>query len=90
MVRLEAVAAPSSIGLGLVLFGGGFASQVASVLVSSHADGGPLVWLPGGLLLAVLMSIAPARWLPCVAGTVLGVALAAGYPHGLIVQNGAP
>ena len=90
MVRLETVAAPPSIGLGLVLFGGGFASQVASVLVSSHADGGPLVWLPGGLLLAVLMSIAPARWLPCVAGTVLGVALAAGYPHGLIVQNGAP
>src|SRR6478672_3363696 len=68
MVRLEALAAPSSLGLGLTLFAGGFAGQIVSVLVSSHVDGGPLVWLPGGLLLAVLMSIAPSRWLSCVTG----------------------
>jgi len=90
MVRLEAVAAPSSLGLGLILFGSGFASQVVSVLVSSHADGGPLVWLPGGLLLAVLMGTAPSRWLPSVAGILLGVVLAAALPDGSIVQNGAP
>jgi two-component system sensor histidine kinase UhpB len=76
--------------LGLILFGGGFASQIASVLVSSHADGGPLVWLPGGLLLAVLMSTALSRWLSCVTGVVLGVALAAALPDGSIIQNGAP
>jgi two-component system sensor histidine kinase UhpB len=90
MVRLEAIAAPSSLGLGLVLFAGGFASQIASVLVSSRADGGPLVWLPGGLLLAVLMSISTSRWLPCVTGMVLGVALAAAFPDGMVIQNGAP
>jgi len=69
MVRLEALAAPSSLGLGITLFAGGFVSQIVSVLVSSHADGGPLVWLPGGLLLAVLMSLATPRWLPCALAT---------------------
>ena len=90
MVRLEAIAAPSSLGLGLISFAAGFASQILSVLVSSHADGGPLVWLPGGLLLAVLMSSASSRWLPCITGVVLGVSLAAMIPDGSIVQNGAP
>ncbi|HEX5122533.1 MAG TPA: ATP-binding protein [Rhodanobacteraceae bacterium] len=65
-------------------------SQLVSVLVSSHADGGPLVWLPGGLLLAVLMSTVPSRWLPCVTGIVLGVALAAALPDGPAIQNGGP
>lgn len=90
MVRLEAIAAPSSLGLGLVLLASGFVSQVISVLVSSHVDGGPLVWLPGGLLLAVLMSVAPSRWVPCVVGVVLGVALAASLPDGSLVQHGSP
>jgi len=76
--------------LGLTLFAGGFVSQMVSVLVSSHADGGPLVWLPGGLLLAVLMSIAPSRWLCCVTGIVLGVSLAAAFPGGSIIESGAP
>ena len=90
MVRLEALAAPSSLGLGITLFAGGFVSQIVSVLVSSHADGGPLVWLPGGLLLAVLMSLATPRWLPCVTGMVLGVSLAAAFPDGAVIQNAAP
>ena len=90
MVRIEAIAAPISLGLGLALFATGFVSQVVSVLASSHADGGPLVWLPGGILLAVLMSVAPSRWVPCVIGIVFGVALAASLPDGSIVQNGTP
>ena len=36
------------------------------------------------------MSTAPSRWLPCIAGIVLGVALAAALPDGSIIQNGAP
>jgi signal transduction histidine kinase len=90
MMRLEAIPAPSSIGLGLILLSGGFASQSVSLLASSHAGGGPLVWLPGGVLLTVLMSVAPSRWLSCVAGILLGVALAAALPAGSIMQNGAP
>jgi two-component system sensor histidine kinase UhpB len=90
MVRLESIAAPSSLGLGLVLFAAGFAGEIVSLLVSSADAGGPLVWLPGGLLLAVLMSVAMSRWLPCVTGTVLGVSLAAAFPGRSIVENGAP
>ena len=90
MVRLEAVAAPTSIGLGLILFASGFMSQMVSVLVSSHADGGPLVWVPGGLLLAVLMSTEPSRWMCCVVGILVGVALAATLPDGSIVEHVSP
>jgi two-component system sensor histidine kinase UhpB len=90
MVRLEGMTAPSSLGLGLVLFASGFVSELVSELVSGRADGGPLVWLPGGLLLAVLMSVAPSRWMSCTVGIVLGVALGATLPEGALLQSASP
>ena len=90
MVRLEAVAAPSSLSLGLILSAGGFVAQVASVLISGPDSGTPLVWLPGGLLLAVLMSVAQARWPSCVGGMMVGVAVAASLPGGSILANAFP
>jgi len=76
--------------LGLVLFAGGFAAQVTSVLVSGHGVGSPLVWLPGGVLLAVLMSVPLARWASCVVGMTLGVGAGAALPDGSSVANGFP
>jgi len=90
MVRQEAVAAPSSLSLGLILSAGGFVAQVASVLISGPDSGTPLVWLPGGLLLAVLMSVAQARWPSCVGGMMVGVAVAASLPGGSILANAFP
>lgn len=90
MVRLEGITAPSSLGLGLVLFASGFVSELVSELVGGRVDGGPLIWLPGGVLLAVLMSVASTRWLACTIGIVLGVALAASLPAGGMMRNGSP
>ena len=90
MVRLEGLTAPSSLGLGLVLFASGFVSELASELVSGRVDGSPIIWLPGGLLLAVLMSIAPSRWMSCAIGITLGVAFGAFLPEGAIVQSASP
>jgi signal transduction histidine kinase len=77
MVRLEAAAAPSSLSLGLVLFAAGFAAQGISALVGAHGGGDSLVWLPGGLLLATLMSVPAVRWPYGVGGALLGVVCAA-------------
>ena len=90
MVRLEAVAAPSSRSLGLLLVAGGFVAQVTSVLVSGDDGGSALIWLPGGLLLAVLMSTPPARWPSCILGMAFGVAAASALPGGSIFANGFP
>ena len=90
MVRLEGLTAPSSLGLGLVLFASGFASELASELVSGRVDGSPIIWLPGGLLLAVLMSVVPSRWTSCTIGIALGVAFGAFLPEGAIVQSVSP
>lgn len=76
-MRLEAVSAPSPLSLGIVLFAGGFGAQIASAIeLVNDQEGGPIVWLPGGLLLAALMSLPQNRWLSCVAGMLLGVATA--------------
>lgn len=90
MVRLEALAAPSTLSLGLVLFAGGFVAQVTSVLVSGHDGDNPLVWLPGGLLLAVLMVVPLVRWPSCVLGAALGTATASALPGGSIIADGFP
>jgi hypothetical protein len=58
--------------------------------VSDQEGGGPIVWLPGGLLLAVLMSVPQTRWLSCVAGMLLGVAVASLVSDGSIVISGGP
>ena len=90
MVKLEALAAPSTLSLGLVLFAGGFAAQLTSVLISGHDGGSPLVWLPGGFLLAVLMTVPLVRWPSCVLGAVLGVVTAASLPGGSTAQGPFP
>jgi len=90
MVRLEALAAPSSLSLGLILFTGGFVAQAASVLLSGHDGGSLLVWLPGGLLLAALMSVSPLRWPSCVVGVMFGTAAATALPGGSFVTNAFP
>jgi two-component system sensor histidine kinase UhpB len=72
---------PAALGPGLVLFAGGFVCQVIFELAGRDRDGHALVWLPGGLLLAALMSGSTARWIPCTAGCALGVAVAAQLPE---------
>jgi two-component system sensor histidine kinase UhpB len=89
MARLAAAAAPSSLSLGLVLFAGGFAAQAASALVGDQ-EAGPIVWLPGGVLLTALMSFPEKRWPSCVAGLVAGVALATALPEGSMLASGWP
>ena len=89
MARLAAAAAPSSLSLGLILFVAGFAAQAASALVSDQG-GGPIVWLPGGLLLTALMSFPERRWPSCVGGLVAGVALATTLPDGSMLASSWP
>jgi len=80
--------APSSLGFGAVLFAGGFAAQAISMLVNDQ-DGGAIVWLPGGLLLAALMSAPQSRWISCVGGMILGVASASVFSNESIVTHGS-
>ncbi|HEV7489748.1 MAG TPA: MASE1 domain-containing protein [Rhodanobacteraceae bacterium] len=81
------MSAPSSQSLGIVLFAGGFGAQIVSALTNDQA-GGTIVWLPGGLLLAALMSLPQNRWLSCVAGMLLGVAAASLFSRGSIIASG--
>jgi len=76
MLRLEHIATPVSFVWGAAVCVSAFFAQIASALFASPARGGDLIWLPGGLLLAALMTLPQSRWFVCVFGAGLGVAVA--------------
>lgn len=76
MGRLGALNA-SPLALGIGLFAASFVAQAVSVLSAQNESGEPIVWLSGGLLLAVLMSLPEGRgWMACLLGALIGVAAA--------------
>jgi len=76
MGRLGALNA-SPLELGIGLFAGGFVAQAVSVFSAQNESAEQIVWLPGGLLLAALMSLPEGRgWTACLVGALIGVAAA--------------
>ena len=73
---LKAAVADASLSLawGTGLFAGGYIAQLASgVLWGPHPEI-PMIWFPGAVLLAALLSAPLASWLPCAAGMLAGIA----------------
>nr|WP_240733968.1 MASE1 domain-containing protein [Dyella soli] len=55
------------------MFVGGVFAQIASALLWSYPSGSPVLWIPGGLLFAALLTAHARCWPACLLGFLLGL-----------------
>ena len=74
MVKAAVADASLSLAWGAGLFAGGYVAQLASGVLRGFHSEIPMIWFPGAVLLAALLSAPLASWLPCTVGMLAGLA----------------
>jgi signal transduction histidine kinase len=77
MVKLAAADGSLSLAWGTGLFAGGYFAQLASGALWGFHPQIPIIWFPGAVLLAALLSAPTASWLSCCLGLLAGMAAVA-------------